>query len=167
MTESNLVNAYEDENWKDYTSYVHSLKSTSRTIGARQLSELAKKLEDAGNAGDIETIRDHQDELMNLYAIVIHTLSEVPGIDKEDESDDTEDKVDISTAQLKDAYQSIIEVSKSLDYDTLTFILDSLRSYRLSDADRKITRSIGEMAYKLQWDEIVKLASEGLAGLEE
>ena len=167
MTESNLVNAYEDENWKDYTSYVHSLKSTSRTIGARQLSDLAKKLEDAGNAGDIETIRDHQDELMNLYAIVIHTLSEVPGIDKEDESDDTEDKVDISTAQLKDAYQSIIEVSKSLDYDTLTFILDSLRSYRLSDADRKITRSIGEMAYKLQWDEIVKLASEGLAGLEE
>ncbi len=167
MTESNLENAYSDENWKDYTSYVHSLKSTSRTIGARSLSELAKKLEDAGNAGDIDTIREYQDELMNLYSIVIHTLSEVPGIDSEAEADETEDMVDISRAQLKDAYQSIIEVSKSLDYDTLTFILDSLRNYRLPESDRKITRSIGEMAYKLQWDEIVRLASEGLTLLEE
>ena len=83
------------------------------------------------------------------------------------EADETEDMVDISRAQLKDAYQSIIEVSKSLDYDTLTFILDSLRNYRLPESDRKITRSIGEMAYKLQWDEIVRLASEGLTLLEE
>ncbi len=167
MTESNLENAYNDENWKDYTSYVHSLKSTSRTIGARSLSELAKKLEDAGNAGNIETIREHQDELMNLYSIIIHTLSEVPGIDSQNEPEDAEDMVDISKAQLEDAYQSIIEVSKSLDYDTLTFILDSLRSYRLPEGDRKITRSIGEMAYKLKWDEIVRLASEGLTLLEE
>ena len=167
MTESNLENAYNDENWKDYTSYVHSLKSTSRTIGARSLSELAKKLEDAGNAGDIDTIREYQDELMNLYSIIIHTLSEVPGIDSQNEPEDAEEMVDISKAQLKDAYQSIIEVSKSLDYDTLTFILDSLRSYRLPEGDRKITRSIGEMAYKLQWDEIVRLASEGLTLLEE
>ena len=166
MTENNIEGAYNDENWKDYTSYVHSLKSTSRTIGARSLSELAQKLEDAGNAGDIETIREYQDELMNLFTIVKYTLSKVPGIDQ-DENPDTDDKVDISTAQLRDAYQSIIEVSKSLDYDTLTFILDSLRNYRLPDKDRKISRSIGEMAYKLQWDEIVRLASEGLTLLEE
>ena len=166
MTEDNLVNAYNDENWKDYTSYVHSLKSTSRTIGATELSDLAKKLEDAGNAGDIETIREHQDELMNLYSIVIHTLSSVPGIDQE-EAIESEEMIDIGKAQLKDAYQSIIEVSKTLDYDTLTFILDSLRNYRLPENDRKMTKSIGEMAYKLQWDEIVRLALEGLALLEE
>ncbi len=167
MTENNIEGAYNDENWKDYTSYVHSLKSTSRTIGARSLSELAKKLEDAGNAGDIETIREYQDELMNLFTIVKYTLSKVPGIDQQEENPDADDKVDISTAQLRDAYQSIIEVSKTLDYDTLTFILDSLRNYRLPDKDRKISRSIGEMAYKLQWDEIVRLASEGLTLLEE
>ena len=167
MTRSNLENAYSDENWKEYTSYVHSMKSTSRTIGARALSELAKKLEDAGNAGDIDTIREHQDELMNLYAIIVHTLSKVPGIEAEEEGSNTEDKEDIKKAQLKDAYQSMIEVSKSLDYDTLTFILDSLKKYNLPETDKKITRSIGEMAYKLQWDEIVRLAVEGLAGLEE
>ena len=167
ITQSNLENTFSDKNWKDYTSYVHSLKSTSRTIGAIELSQLAKKLEDAGNAGDIETIEEYQDELMNLFAIVKHTLSEVPGIGTDQEISDDEDMVDINKAQLKDAYQSIIEVSKTLDYDTLTFILDSLRNYRLPESDRKLTRSIGEMAYKLQWDEIVRLASEGLAGLEE
>lgn len=53
----NVVSAFDDENWKDYTSYVHSLKSTSRTIGAMELSKLAEKLENAGNAKDIDTIR--------------------------------------------------------------------------------------------------------------
>ena len=74
--------------------------------------------------------------------------------------------VDISISQLKDAYQSIIEVSKTLDYDTLMFILDSLRQYRLPEKDRKLTKKIGELAYKLQWDEILSVASEGISGLE-
>ena len=67
---------------------------------------------------------------------------------------------------MVDAYQSIIEVSKSLDYDTLTFILDSIKKYQLPEKDQKITRKIGEMAYKLQWDEIVNLANEGLSEQE-
>jgi hypothetical protein len=122
-------------------------------------------MEAAGNDNDIDKIRARQGELMALFGTVKETLSKIPeiaGVEVEEEV-----KEDISPAQLMDAYQSIIEVSKSLDYDTLTFILDSLKKYNLPEKDHKITRRIGEMAYKLQWDEITTLANEGISAQEK
>ncbi len=167
ITRTNIENAYNEENWKNYTSYVHSLKSTSRTIGAKELSKMAEMLEKAGNENDFATIREFHNEMLSLFSVIKYTLSKVPEIDEEnrEEQDDTA-KEDISPAQLKDAYQSIIEVSRSLDYDTLSFILDSLKRYKLPEADAKIIRSIGNMAYKLQWDEIINTATQGLNAQE-
>ena len=166
MAQRNIETTYEEQNWKDYTSYVHSLKSTSRTIGAMKLSQLAKKMEDAGNAGDIETIELHQNELLNLFSIVKYSLSEIPEIagSKDDEEDD--DKPPISPSQLKDAYNTIIEVSRSLDYDTLQFVLDSIKIYKLSPEDGKAIAQISELAYKLAWEQIQSLAQERLNSQE-
>jgi len=166
ITQENIENAYNEENWKDYTSYVHSLKSTSRTIGAKELSKLAEKMENAGNENDLETIHDHQPELINLFTIIKHSLAEIEEIAGTKEETEGLEKEEITKAQMIDAYQSIIEVSKSLDYDTLSFILDSVKKYKLPDNDQKITRKIGEMAYKLQWDEIVNLAQKGISEQE-
>ena len=166
MTEENITTAYESGNIKDYTSYVHSLKSTSRTIGAKELSDLAMKLEKAGNDGDMDTINDYQTQLMNMYSIVKHTLSQIPEIAGGAEEELQESKEAISKNQLIDAYQSISEVCRMLDYDTLTFILDSLKKYELPEYDARIIRKIGDLAYKLQWDEIVKMAGEGLKAQE-
>ena len=104
---------------------------------------------------------------MELFADVKKTLAEIPEINDAKEEEDEVVKEDISPAQMLDAYQSIIEVSKSLDYDTLTFILDSLKKYKLPESDVRITRKIGEMAYKLQWDEIINLANEGISAQEK
>jgi HPt (histidine-containing phosphotransfer) domain-containing protein len=166
MTEENITTAYENGNYKDYTSYVHSLKSTSRTIGAKELSKLAEKMEAAGNANDIDTINEYQSELMNMYSLVRYTLSKVPEIAGEKSDDEEIKKDEISKKELIDAYQSIAEVSRTLDYDTLTFILDSLKKYSLPERDERTIRKIGDLAYKLQWDEIINLAQEGLKAQE-
>ncbi len=162
MTEENITTAYENGNYKDYTSYVHSLKSTSRTIGAKELSKLAEKMEKAGNENDIDTINEYQNELMNMYSIVKYTLSGIPEITGEEIIEEDVKKDEISRKELIDAYQSIAEISRTLDYDTLTFILDSLKKYSLPDRDARIIRKIGDLAYKLKWDEIINLAQEGL-----
>ncbi len=168
MTRNNIETAYDAKNIKDYTSYVHSLKSTSRTIGAKELSKLSEMLEKAGNDGDVETIEEFHNELLNLHSIVISALSRIPDFD-EDAAEDISDinKELISIPQMIDAYQTIIEVSKSLDYDTLTFILDSLKKYKLRPEDKEIIKKIGDRAYKLKWDEITELSSQGLKGLKE
>ena len=62
-----LRECYDDKDWKDYTIYAHSLKSSSKMIGAGELSNLAAGLEKAGDRGDEAVIlRDH-DRTMELY----------------------------------------------------------------------------------------------------
>ena len=52
---------------KNYEILVHALKSTSKMIGAAELSEAAYKLEKAAKDGDEETIRDGHDSAMTEY----------------------------------------------------------------------------------------------------
>ena len=42
---------FDDQDWKNYTVKVHALKSSAKIIGAMELSERARRLEDAGNQG--------------------------------------------------------------------------------------------------------------------
>ena len=66
---------YEAANWKDYATKVHALKSTSLTIGAEQLSEHAKALEQAGKRGDAEYISKHHPGLLRLYREVCENIA--------------------------------------------------------------------------------------------
>ena len=52
---------------REYTIEVHALKSSSRQIGADELSELALELEKAGNAENIEYIEKKTPELLSKY----------------------------------------------------------------------------------------------------
>ncbi|MBO4580221.1 MAG: response regulator [Clostridiales bacterium] len=53
-----------DSDWKDYEILVHSIKSTSKTIGATEISDMARKLEEACKAGDSSYIKANHDGLV-------------------------------------------------------------------------------------------------------
>ncbi len=161
---NNIENTYNEEKWKDYTSFVHSAKSTSRTIGATSLSKLAQRLEAAGNEKDLDTIKEHTDELLKMYADIKTTLAKIEEI--AGKADDDSDKPPITNKQLIDAYNSILEVAMMFDYDTLMFILESLKNYRLEKNDKEIVKEISELAYKLKWDEITQLVQNRLTSQE-
>ena len=59
--------AFESEDWKNYAILVHALKSTSRTIGAVNLSKKAEKSELAAKNDNIEEIKAGHDDLMQNY----------------------------------------------------------------------------------------------------
>lgn len=65
---------YEKKDWENYGIRVHSLKSTSKIIGATGLSKLAASLEAAAKKPDPDVVyRDH-DKLMDLYKKVLDSL---------------------------------------------------------------------------------------------
>lgn len=47
-----LQDVLEKEDWYNYRILIHSLKSTSRTIGATEVAKSAEKLEEAASVGD-------------------------------------------------------------------------------------------------------------------
>jgi CheY-like chemotaxis protein len=62
-----IERAVTDEDLERYTIEVHSLKSTSKSIGALKLSEMAEALEECGKAGDWETILEKTPGLLTKY----------------------------------------------------------------------------------------------------
>ena len=71
---------YKDEVWDQYAIRVHGLKSTSKMIGASELSELAKTMEDASKAGNGDLIKAHHDRMMLMYEDVTDAIrSAYPG----------------------------------------------------------------------------------------
>lgn len=70
----NINVMYSDGDWKNYTVQVHSLKSTSLTIGLADLSEMAKGLELASKSGDIDYIRANHNSTVRRY---IQALDEI------------------------------------------------------------------------------------------
>ena len=72
-----LQKAYDAEDYENYRIIVHSIKSTSLTIGAQVTSEHAKALEFAARDGDIELIKKRHDVFIDEY---ISTIDGVVGI---------------------------------------------------------------------------------------
>lgn len=70
-----IITLYEDENWEDYAVKVHALKSTSLTIGAEELSERAKALEQAGKKEDVAFIRENHAELVRMHEEVCRSIA--------------------------------------------------------------------------------------------
>ena len=162
FTKANIEKAYEDKNWKDYTSFVHSLKSTSRAIGATILSDIAEKLENAGNIGDTMYIKEHHSELLNRYLLAEYEIAGVPGIAGDEVKEETGEKIDIKESEMKDAYGSMVEACKGLNYDTMELILDSLKDYNLSEKDMGNIGKIKDYLTKLDWESIEKIAQNEL-----
>ena len=64
----NLIRNYEQkEQWREYTTEVHALKSSSRQIGALELASLAECMEAAGNAGQAALIHKTTPALLDQY----------------------------------------------------------------------------------------------------
>ena len=71
-----IADAFAAENWKDYETYVHALKSTSLNIGAVELSEHAKALELAAKEGDYGYIRENHKKVFDEYSEMLNKVKE-------------------------------------------------------------------------------------------
>lgn len=67
-----LDNMLANKDWNNYTINVHALKSTSKTIGAITLSEIAARLENAGKNGEYSIIETEHVEMIELYMRVLN-----------------------------------------------------------------------------------------------
>lgn len=75
--ESQLKHFLAEEDWDNYRTTVHALKSTSLTIGAAHLSGEAKALEMAAKEGNMDYIRSHHDGVMDEYKELTDHLKEI------------------------------------------------------------------------------------------
>lgn len=139
---------FETKDYENYTIKVHALKSTARIIGAKELSERAKRLEKAGNAGYVEEIEQDTPALLSLYESYLPKLSPLFKIEEK------EDKPVMPPDELKDAFEALKEVAETFDYDSLTMMLDELSNYQLPEIERAEYAALKNAAQIPDWDKI-------------
>ena len=149
-----IENFYNAEDWQNYTTKVHALKSSARVIGASELSERAKRLENAGVNGYIDEIKDATAGMLKLYSSFAIKLSQLIEVEEDDS-----DKPLIDDDQLAEAYEALKEIAATFDYDSAQFVLQSLEDYRLPDAEKEKFARIKDAASKPDWETLAKLVA--------
>ncbi len=69
-----IESCFDAADWESYRIEVHALKSTSRTVGFKDLSKMAEALEMAQRNGEIQYILDNHAALMVLFAQTLDAL---------------------------------------------------------------------------------------------
>ena len=75
-----LLECYAKKDWKNYAIYTHAIKSTSKTIGAMKLSDIAYKEEMAAKEEDEATITQYHGAMLDEYRRVLDVLAKNPRI---------------------------------------------------------------------------------------
>ncbi len=145
---------FEKEDWKNYTIAVHGMKSAMRSIGAMELSELAKQLEFAGKEGSIDFIKEHHAELMTKYRNLFTNLKKNelinPSIGTRSQDEAEQDLIALEETVFERMLEEMEAAMYELDSVQLLKIMTDLQNYQyrgtplksiLTQAKRKVEMS--------------------------
>ncbi len=148
---ADLIEKYAmDLNIKDYTIYVHGLKSSARAIGALDLSERAEYLEQCGNGGDIEEIEMLTPKLLEQYRGYLKRLESLMA---EQESD----KPEIPVEDLEGAFASIKEFVSASYFDSADDIMKMLEDYSIPKEYRDKYRKVKKLMAAVDRDGLLNV----------
>ncbi|MBQ9764612.1 MAG: response regulator [Lachnospiraceae bacterium] len=116
----------EDKDWKQYTIHVHGLKSAMASIGADNLSSMAKKLELAGKEENVEYIAANHDDMIAEYDRILAILSSNDKINIAPKEVDTSNLREIDINELKQITDELENATYTFNADNMLKVLDKL-----------------------------------------
>ena len=134
-----------------YTIKVHSLKSTARIMGAKELSKLAEELENAGDNGDRNIIDKNTSRLLGMCATFKEKLSPITDVMEKCRAN-SGDKPAISPEDLSNAYEAIRDFVPQMDYDAVEMVLSELKEYTLPEKDREKCDRLEKLLRNFDWE---------------
>ena len=140
---------YDSGDIKNYTIEVHSLKSTSRQIGAMELGELAYSLEMAGKSGDMELINAKTAEVLEMYTAMKDILRPYVTVEE-----NTELK-EVSKDEILVLFDSLSEALSSFDAIEIDELISKLSEYDFkSDSHKENLEQIKSASEIMDFDTI-------------
>ncbi|MBO4609035.1 MAG: response regulator [Lachnospiraceae bacterium] len=90
-----LKGYYDKKDWDNYSVMIHAVKSTSRTIGAGNLADIALKLELASKDRDLSVVENEHENALEMYTKTAEAIRSAIGASDETtgSSDDNDDEI--------------------------------------------------------------------------
>ena len=128
-------NLYEKEDWKNYIIVVHGIKSAMMSIGAVNLSEMAKNLEFAGKGEDFDFIRREHATMIKEFERVMQILFACQYLEAPEQEDAAVNKPILSEEEFAQKLIILENVTYEFDASKVFPILDELSKYAYHSKD--------------------------------
>ena len=150
--------SYSKEDWETYTIDVHALKSSSKQIGAMELSEMAADLEQAGKDRNIDYIREHTEHALEKYLAYEPVLAGL--FAEEENAENAEDKPEADKNELLALIESIYEITDNLDFDALEEVSNKINGFSYPDDQKEFPGRLKAACEDMDFDLANTIANE-------
>ncbi|MFI3254148.1 MAG: ATP-binding protein [Eubacteriales bacterium] len=148
----NISKNFDDEDFHHYKIQVHALKSSSAAIGAMELSEQARLLEEASNNDNSLYIHENHYEFVETLTSVLENIREsLKGHTQEDQS--PKDTGDIELYQ--DTLRKLAVALDSMDIKRCDVLIEELTSYHWDEVFTSQLAKISEFVSDYEYDDAV------------
>jgi len=141
----------EKDDYPLYTTYIHALKSASASIGALDLSEIAKSLEVAGNNRDLAYIEQYNPEFLKAFEVLLNNINKALLANKNKE----QGPVDFES--LKHELNKLKNAISNYNFGVIDDAVNILRSFTQSAGIGESIENILQKTMIGEYDEAVAM----------
>ncbi len=138
---------------RDYTIEVHALKNTARMVGAAHLSEWFHRMEDCGNAGDVETITAETPGLLaelRSYKEILRPYGEAGN----------QNKKEVPADELIEILTNMRDSMDQFDLDSVDAAMQELEKCRIPDSCSQQMETLRVAVTDVMMEEVMNVADE-------
>ena len=150
-----LLDLQQQGNYKDYTIKIHGMKSTALSIGAREVSDMAKTQELAGKEGDYAYIDAHmQDFLMEYQKLLERMHIVLERYQMLEESVAEEDHNVLTEEMIKQNLSDILACMDDFDFAGASKLVREMNQKEVPEEYREKLLQIGQWMDDMEEDKI-------------
>ncbi|MBQ8680495.1 MAG: response regulator [Treponema sp.] len=142
---------------KNYGIKIHSLKNTSRLIGAKTLSNQAEYLESCAEKNDVESINQTNPLLLELYRSYKEKLKDFVKIQTEQEESNKEA---LTEAEIHAFTKTLLELIENFDSQGIDNLIDETKKKKLPDSFAEKFKKICSLAEKIDYEALKEVLTE-------
>ena len=149
----------EENSIYDYTVEVHALKNTARMIGAMELSEKFRHLENLGKEENIKEIHSRTPEVLQYYRSYKEFLKDIQS--------DKKEKTKADLDRIKEVLERIHNAMDVFDLDAADDAMRELNQYRLPKDIEELAKRLDVAVADVAIEEVLGLTKEMCGQLEK
>ncbi len=153
-----LRRLHEDKDYENYTIKIHSMKSTTKNVGAMQLSDLARNQEEAGCNDDFSYIDEHMEEFQTEYRELLTRIEFVlRHYNRIDDSKQQTQKEILTDELIAPILQNICQNVETFAFTKVFDILDEVKKYEIPSEYQEVFDEIAKKMENLETDEVLDI----------
>lgn len=143
-----------EEQIEAYTIEVHALKSSSKMIGASELSDMAARLEHCGHEKNLEAIKADTAVLLRKYRSYLSILA--PFEKKKEAAEEKE----VTPAELLEQLNLLYESLEDFDMEAAANAVKQLNGWHLGSQAAKLRERLGHAVEVMEYDDACGIVEE-------